>query len=127
MPHVTRSGSSGQATVELALALPFVALLLAALVEVGVLARNHALVWHAAREAGRIAAVEPESGSVEQAARRSGLAPLEVAIDTPPEERIAGRPIRVTVSYHHDGRVPVLGYLFQTEIEASASMRIERP
>ena len=124
---MTRLNSGGQATVELALALPMVALLLAVLVEVGALARDHALVWHAAREAGRVAAVDPEEEPVEEAASRSGLSPISVEIDTPLEERIAGRPIVVTVSYRHVGSVPVLGDLFEKEINASASMRIEHP
>ncbi len=127
MQRVRRAGCEGQATVELALALPIVALLAAALVEVGNLARAHALVWHAAREAGRAAAVEVDREQVEQAAARAGLSPVAVTIDPPPDERVAGDPVSVTVAYQHQGTLPVLGHVFATTIEATAAMRIERP
>ena len=52
------TGDEGQAAVELALVLPLVALLLLALVQVGLVVRDQILVIHAAREAAREAAVD---------------------------------------------------------------------
>ena len=54
----------GQATVELALALPFVAVLLLAVVQVLLVAHAQALVEHAAREAARAAAVGDDAGAL---------------------------------------------------------------
>jgi Flp pilus assembly protein TadG len=48
----------GQATVELALILPVVALILAALVQTGMVVVDHVRLWHAAREAARAAVVD---------------------------------------------------------------------
>ena len=56
----------GQATVEVALLLPLLALLLLAVVQVGLVVRDQVLVTHAAREAARAAAVDPQL----EAARR---------------------------------------------------------
>ena len=53
-----RKGSEGQAAVELALALPLVALLLLALVQLGFLVRDQVLVVHAAREGVRSSATD---------------------------------------------------------------------
>ena len=53
-------GERGQATVEAALVLPLVALLLLAVVQIGLLVRTELLVTHAAREAVRAAAVDAD-------------------------------------------------------------------
>src|SRR5918995_3019013 len=57
--RASRPGA-GQATVELALVLPLVAVLLLSIVQAAVLARDQILVTHAAREAVRAAAVDPD-------------------------------------------------------------------
>lgn len=53
----------GQATVELVLLLPLVALLLAAVVQAGLLARDRVVVVHVARAAARAVAVRPDERS----------------------------------------------------------------
>ena len=50
----------GQATVELALLLPVVVVLLLAVLQLGLVARDVVLVAHAAREASRVAAVDDD-------------------------------------------------------------------
>ncbi|MGH9185287.1 MAG: TadE family protein, partial [Acidimicrobiales bacterium] len=50
---VTRWRARGQATVELALVLPFVALVLLAVAQTALVVRAQVLVTHAAREAAR--------------------------------------------------------------------------
>ena len=53
---------------ELALALPLIALLLLAIVQVGLVVRDQVLLTHAAREAAREAAVNPSADAVRRAA-----------------------------------------------------------
>ena len=69
----------GQSTVEVALLLPFVALLLLAVVQVGLVARDQVLVVHAAREAARAAAVDPADVSVLGMPRSRGRAIVTLA------------------------------------------------
>jgi hypothetical protein len=123
-----RRKQAGQATVELALCLPFVALLLAALVEVGMLAGERARLWHAAREAARVAVVDPDPAAARAAAERTGLEPLSMSVDPTPAYRVQGRPLTVSLIYHPDSPVPLLGaVLRQASLRADATMRIEQP
>jgi hypothetical protein len=125
---IKRSRQGGQATVELALCLPIVALLLGAVIEVGMLAGDQARLWHAAREAVREAVVNPEAEDVRAAAERSGLDHLQVTIDPEPAHRVAGQPLTVRIDYRPAGSVPLVGGLFERlELHAEATMRIERP
>ena len=118
----------GQATVELALCLPVLVLLLACLVEIGLLAADQVRLWHAAREGARIAVVDSTVQEVRTAAESAGLKPLALQITPGPSERGPGEPLTVAVSYHPRSRVPLLGALFErTELRASATMRIEQP
>jgi Flp pilus assembly protein TadG len=118
----------GQATVELALCLPILALVLAAVVEVGVIASDQARLWHAAREAARVAIVDPNQGAAVAAAQYGGLRPLQVSISPRPTYRVQGRPLTVSVSYHPQGGVPVVDRLLSgLELKADATMRIEQP
>ena len=127
MPVRSARGESGQATLELALCLPVMALVFAGVVEVSLLAVDQVRVWHAAREAARASTVEPDPGAASDAAEASGLRGLEVAIEPGPEERAPGRPTTAHVSYRYDSRVPVVGSVFERLVlEADATMRIER-
>lgn len=121
-------GARGQATVELALCLPVVLALVAALVEVGALAGEQVRVWHAAREAARAAAVDGDVDAARAGAERAGLRPVDVDVDPPPSQRRAGDPVTVSLAYRHRGRVPVMRALFDgVVLRAHASMRIESP
>lgn len=118
----------GQATVELVLALPFLAFLLGALVELGILAADRTRVFHAAREGARVAAVDADEDAIARAARASGLPEVTVAVTPAPTERVQGEGVTVTVTTAHSGRIPVLRFFFQRVIHtASATMRIEKP
>ena len=113
---------------ELALCLPVLALVLGVVVEVALVAGDQARLWHAAREAARVAVVEPDESAVRQAAARSGLDGLEVSIDPPTGYRVQGRPLEVVLEYRPGGHVPLVGYLFSgLELRSSATMRIEEP
>lgn len=70
----------GQATVELALALPFVAVLLLAVAQVLVVAHAQLAVEHAAREGARAAAVDPSPAAPRLAVAASGQ-PAAAAVE----------------------------------------------
>ena len=119
---------TGQATVELALLLPVLALLLAALVEVGLLVADQGRLWHAAREAVRIAVVDPDVADVRAAATRGGLHPIEIEVDPPPHLRRQGDPITVALIHDPPGHLPLFGRLLEpVQLRAKATMRIEQP
>lgn len=121
-------GQRGQATVELALALPFAVIILAALFEIGLLVSDQVRLVNAAREAARVAVVDSDPEAVRAAARTSGLDPIELTITPRPEERVQGEPLTVKLSYRPSGRVPLIGELFtRAPLDAATTMRIEQP
>lgn len=122
-----RRDDQGQASVELALVLPLIVVLLLALIQGGLVVRDRILVTHAAREAVRAAALEDDPGVVERAAIAAG--PLN-------EERLEveitgrdgpGSQVEVVVTYDSPTNVPLVGVLLdEVRLQASASMRVER-
>jgi Flp pilus assembly protein TadG len=121
-------GESGQATVELAFCLPVLALVFAGLVETSMVAVDQVRVWHAAREAARASAVEPDPAAAREAASGAGLSDVDVSVEPGAEGRTPGSPTKVHVSYAYDSRVPLIGAVFERIVlEADATMRIERP
>lgn len=121
-------GERGQSTVEFALLLPFLVAVFAALVEVGLLAGDQVRLWHAAREAARVAVVDPDPTQAAIAAESSGLYPLELDIDPDVAHRIQGRPLTVRIRYDPRGRLPLLGLITRSvDLDATATMRIEQP
>lgn len=119
---------AGQATLELALALPVLALLLAALVEVGLVVADQARLWHAAREGARIAAVDPDTADVRAAAERPGLSPLDVDVAPEAHLRRQGDPVTVELRYVPRSRVRLFdAVLDRVELHATGVMRIEQP
>lgn len=119
---------SGQATVELALSLPVLVILLGFVVEIAMLAGDQIRLWHASREAARAAVVDSDPAAARAAAERSGLKNLTVSIDPKPAYRVQGQPLKVDVSMHPDGSVPLVGRIFESlELRATATMRIEEP
>jgi Flp pilus assembly protein TadG len=123
-----RASERGQATVELALCLPILAVLLGVVVEIAMLGGDQVRLWHASREAARAAVVDPDPAAARTAAERSGLQNLRIAIDPDPAYRVQGQPLRVEVSMNPQGTIPLIGSFFeQLELHASAAMRIEEP
>ena len=114
----------GQSSVELALVMPLVALLLLALLQVGVMVKDQLLVLGAAREGVREAIVNRDRGQIEAAARAAapGLdLTLQVQRGT---ER--GDPARVEVSAK-PMRLPLVGSMVsRVTLRAGATMRLER-
>jgi hypothetical protein len=103
-------------------------LLIALVVEAAGLATDHVRVWHAAREAARVAVVDPDAGAIREAASAGGLDGLNLAVEPRPEERVRGEPLTVRVTYLADSRLPLIKRLFAgITMRADATMRIERP
>lgn len=127
----------GQAATELALVLPLLVLLLLAVVQVTLVARDQVLVVHAAREGAREAAVDPRPVAVRRAVRRaaantdaeagSGLKVRRLGTEI---SQTGGAPVIVTVRvvYRAPTDVPLIGPLLpDIEVRAKASMRQESP
>ena len=127
MPSPARSDQvrvdRGQATVELALCLPFICLLVLAVVQVGLVVRDRIAVQAAARDGARAAAVSSSPGTAASAtARAHGLAPVEVT------STVGGGMVTVTVRYVERTDVPLIGALLpDVHVEASATMVLEPP
>ncbi len=116
-------GERGQATVELALVLPVVVLVLLAVVQVGLVARSQILVVDAARAGARAAAVR--AGSASAAARRTpGLESSRVQVDE--SSAGPGGDVEVRVRYRVRTDVPLVGALVgEPTLEATVTMAVE--
>jgi hypothetical protein len=117
----------GSATLELALVLPLTLLMALALVQVGLIARDSAVVALAAREGSREAAVSTDDESVRDAALRSGDLPDERTEVIVERSGTAGDPVTVRVHYRAPLVVPFVEWLFPDEVElaSQATMRQE--
>ena len=123
---MTDDREGGQATVETALVLPLVAALLLAVVQVGLIVRAQVLVTHAAREAARAAAVDPDPKAAMRAAKAataldSGRMTVVVHGRNGPGSRV-----EVEVTYRAPTDVPLVGGLLgDLDLHAEATMRVE--
>lgn len=121
-----RSGADrGQASVELALCLPVVAVLLLLVVQAGLLVADQVAVVQAAREGARRASVDPDPEAARGAAIGGRVAPDRTTVTV---ERVAGAPelVRVTVGHRAATDVPIVGRLLpEIDLEASAEMAVE--
>ena len=116
----------GQATVEVALLLPLLALLLLAVVQVGLVVRDQVLVTHAAREAARAAAVDPQVAVArEGAVAAARLDPDRLSVELSGSTEPGGR-LTVTVRYRAPTAMPLVGPLVgDRTLVAEATMRVE--
>jgi hypothetical protein len=123
-----RHECTGSAAVELALVLPLVLMMVLALLQVGLLAKDSLVVVQAAREGAREAAVTSDNARVRQAALRGGggLAGERTEVDV---ERTGsmGDPVTVRVRYRSPMVVPFVEWLFPDEVllGSAATMRQE--
>jgi Flp pilus assembly protein TadG len=104
-------GDEGQATVELALVLPFLVLLLLVVVQFGLVVRDRVELAHVARVAVRAAVEDPTPGVVTAAARRAAdLDPsrLHVALSG---GRSVGDTVTAVVRYTSVTDMPLVGAL----------------
>ena len=123
--RVPLGGAIGQASVEVALVLPILAVLLLVVVQTALVVRDQVLVVHAAREAARAAAVDPSDAVPRRAALASAsLDPRRLVVRTAPHA--AAGLVAVTVSYRSPTIAPIIGSLVpDVLLEGRASMRRE--
>ncbi len=119
-------GGRGQATVELALTLPFVVILSLIVIQAGLVAKDALVVHHAAREAARAAAVDPSVAVARRAALASG--PLD---DVRLSLTLSGGTNRgdtttARLRYRSPTDVPLVGRLVgDVTVVAEVTMRVE--
>jgi Flp pilus assembly protein TadG len=104
-------GDEGQATVELALVLPLLVLVVLLVVQVALVARDRLELAHVARAAARTAVEDPVEASVAAAARRASdldARRLRVRLTG---GRSVGDEVTVVVSYVAPTKVPLAGAL----------------
>ena len=97
-----------------------------ALVQVGLLVRDHVLVVHAAREAARAAAVEPTTEAATDAAlAATNLDPGRLLVETE-GSRTTGGLLEVTVRFRPEPSVPLVGRFFPSVIiQEALTVRVE--
>ncbi len=118
-------GEQGQASVELALCLPVVAVLLLLVVQAGLVVADQVAVVQGAREGARRASIDPDPSAARRAALGGRLVPARTVVSV---ERWGGTPpmARVTVRHRAATEVPVVGGLLpDVDLEASATMAVE--
>ena len=122
--HRRQRRQRGQATVELAIVLPVVVVLLLAVVQVGHVVRYRVVVVHTAREVARAAAVSPDAPSVADVGGRHGLDAARLGVEVAPPDD--GGFVRATVSYDIATDVVLVGPLVpDVSVEATAAMLAE--
>jgi hypothetical protein len=117
---------AGQATVEVALVLPFLVLLLLVVVQVGVLVRDQVVLTSAAREAARAAAVTVDPEAAVRAARSAGgLDPVRLSVVVQ-RDGGDGALVHASLRYAAGTDVPLVGPLLpDVTLAAQAAMRSE--
>jgi Flp pilus assembly protein TadG len=125
-PRRRPSDDTGQASVELALLLPVVLLLVLVVLQVSLVGRDVVRVTHAAREAARAAATDDDPRAALSAALASSdLDPDRVEVEVVGREG-AGSRVTVTVRYRAPTAVPLVGELVgDRTLRSTATMRVE--
>ncbi len=100
----------GQATVEVVLVLPFVVLVVSAVLQVTVIVRDTIRLGHVAREAARSAMVDDPTTAGEHARASTALDPSRLTVDVQGGDAPGDRLV-VTVRYRMPTDVAVVGVL----------------
>lgn len=123
-----RNGQRGSAALEFALVFPLILLLLLALVQIGVLARDQLLLTQASRAGAREAAVDPSAEAVEEAVRSAavGLEGDRLRVEIA-RAGARGSPVTVALTYEAPIAETLAGWLFpgSVTLRGSATMRQE--
>ena len=122
--QLLRGTESGQATVELAIILPFIVFIATGLIQCGLIVANQLAVWNAARSAARAAAIslDPQLDAQQAANSAVDLRPLQVTITTI-DDVVSAR-----VVYIDRTNLPLIGVLFpEISLEATVAMLREIP
>jgi len=118
----------GSAAVEFALVLPILLLLLLAVVQVGVIARDSLVLTQASRAGAREAAVQGTKEAVDEAVRAAavGLDPDRISV-VATWSGARGAPVTVDVAYEAPVASLLAGWLLPASVSlrASATMRQE--
>ena len=116
-----RSGNRGSATIEFALVLPLVLVVVLGLVQVGLVVRDRLLVEAAARAAARAAAIQDDPSAIEDTALQAapGLDPARARVDVA-RSGSRGDPVDVHVSYDDPFRVPLVAWLLGSGVTLTA-------
>jgi Flp pilus assembly protein TadG len=116
----------GQATVELAFSILFLAIFFLLMLQVGLVARDQILVTQAAREGARAAAVDPSPESAVAAARSaSGLEEGRLMVEVGARPDARGM-VEVSTTYRSKVVFPGTGRsIIEPTLNAKASMRVE--
>lgn len=125
--RVARWEDRGQSTVEFALILPLVALVVLCVVQAGFVVRDQLLVSHAAREAARAASVSEtdRAGAALRAARQAGSLESDRLSGTV-SVTDGGGSVRVVITYKCATDLPMIGPLVpDIDLQSSVLMRIE--
>jgi Flp pilus assembly protein TadG len=124
--HQSGRRERGQAVVELALTIPFIVVLLLAIIQLGLVVRDEILTVHASREAARVGAVDPDRGAPRRAAvASSGLDARRMSVSATPRGA-PGSTLSVTVRYSSPTEVPLVGaFLPDVRLRAVAAIRVE--
>lgn len=115
---------AGQASVEFALAVPIVVVLVLGVIQVFVVGARQVALEHLARNGARAASVaaDPTSAARDAVAGSTDLAGVDVDVDT------IGQDVVVTVRYTDPTAVAVIGRLIgDVDLSARATMRREPP
>ena len=128
--RMTRGGSPGQATVEFALVLPTLLIVVVAVCQVAISLNCYLVVTSSSREGARRGA---ETNDVEEARRAALDASAGLPGDPPgvdvgfPEGRSRGSPVKVTVTYRMPLLLPGISHLIgEPSFSGSTSMALER-
>ena len=111
----------GQATVELALVLPFVFVVLLVGVDVALISRDAIRVEHAAREAARVASVQGDANAATLAATRALDANASVYLSIGPP----GGDVSATVTLPIADHLSIVGR-FRPDLSVSATIHLRR-
>ncbi|GAC1412219.1 MAG: hypothetical protein NVSMB57_07600 [Actinomycetota bacterium] len=118
----------GSASVELAVALPMIAIALLAIVQVSLLVWDEMRLLHGAREGARVLAVTNDEAQARSAVlRAAAIDERRTAVLIEPRDRPAGTAARISVRYHMPIVVPFMQQITQWfTLRASVEMRVER-
>jgi len=122
-----RRSDRGQATVEFVVVVPVLILLMLAVVQLTVIGLDQMMVWHAARQAGRQAAVTPDPALVTRAAidASPGLDGQRLQVELSGGTR-SGDLVRVELIYQAATDVPLVGVLIDDQpLNAEVVFRVE--
>lgn len=122
---------AGSATLEFAMVLPMLLLVVVAMVQVGLIVRDQLILVEAARAGAREAAVTDSDDEVRAAVERAAAGLAASRLDMTLDRDAGGQGTPVLVRLHYDDAVsiPMVAWLFPEVIElrSEATMRREYP